>query len=108
MSSFRSLAWIPLTDPAVPTGMKMGVSISPCAVLILPARAFVPEQLDTSSNNILVFKNGIKDNYSGGIDRCLPVDASELSGQGYGFKMTEVAFDGNNTDNQALYCLYQF
>lgn len=93
---------MPLTDPAVPTGMKMGVRISPCAVLILPARAFVPEQLDTSSNNILVFKNGIKDNYSGGIDRRHTFAEPQLPCTDYCPRVTEVALDGNNTDNQKI------
>ena len=43
ISAFISLiswSWVTaFTLPTVPTGMKIGVLISPCAVVILPARA---------------------------------------------------------------------
>ena len=36
ISSFRSLWYTPLTDPTVPTGMNMGVCISPWSVVMTP------------------------------------------------------------------------
>jgi hypothetical protein len=39
MSFFKSLTWIPLTEPAVPTGIKTGVAIGPCAVWRVPVLA---------------------------------------------------------------------
>src|SRR6185437_5171814 len=41
---------IALTVPAVPTGMKVGVSIAPCAVVRRPRRA-APARLDTAKAN---------------------------------------------------------
>ena len=42
----------PLTVPAVPTGIKIGVSIFPCAVLITPALALEFSETVTSSKFI--------------------------------------------------------
>ena len=39
MRSFSSFWWMVFTVPTVPTGIKMGVSISPWAVCRIPARA---------------------------------------------------------------------
>lgn len=86
----------------------MGVSICPCAVLILPARAFVPEQLDTSSNNILVFKNGIKDNYSEEIERSYLFTVPVWGNPWAGAWMADDRMYGEFTDIQAIYCSYQF
>src|SRR5690554_7219234 len=41
MAYSRSLTWMPLTEPTVPTGIKMGVNISPWSVVSFPARALV-------------------------------------------------------------------
>src|SRR5690554_117056 len=41
MAFSRSLTWMPLTEPTVPTGIKMGVKISPWSVVSFPARALV-------------------------------------------------------------------
>src|ERR1051326_7797329 len=46
----RSRARTPLTVACVPTGMKTGVSTSPCAVWRMPARAPVSGQTTCSSN----------------------------------------------------------
>ena len=42
ISFLSSLTCIPLTDPTVPTGMKMGVWMAPWSVWMTPARARVP------------------------------------------------------------------
>ena len=42
MSSRISRVCTPLTEPSVPTGMKIGVSISPWSVVMMPALASLP------------------------------------------------------------------
>ena len=43
-----SSGFIPLTVPSVPTGIKIGVCILPCGVLITPPREF--PQIASTSN----------------------------------------------------------
>ena len=60
ISSFSSRWCTPFTLPTVPTGIKIGVSITPCAVVILPARAFVSSSVFSMSKFIEVYYEGAK------------------------------------------------
>ena len=50
ISSSNSVMWTPLTVPCVPTGIKIGVSITPWSVVIRPALAFDFVSLCCNSN----------------------------------------------------------
>jgi hypothetical protein len=52
ISSRNSLVCTALTVPTVPTGIKIGVLITPLSVIILPARADVVLQVSNNSNFI--------------------------------------------------------
>ena len=52
MSSRNSVMCTALTDPNVPTGMKIGVSMVPWSVVMSPARAFEPWAVDMSLKSI--------------------------------------------------------
>ena len=53
MSSRKSLWYTPFTEPTVPTGMKMGVSMVPWSVVIRPRRALVIGSVESTSNFML-------------------------------------------------------
>src|ERR1043166_8815642 len=57
LSSRSSRGLTALTEPCVPTGMNAGVSMTPCAVVSWPRRAFVFLSLAFSSNIPGILKN---------------------------------------------------
>ena len=60
ISSFSSRWCTPFTLPTVPTGIKMGVSITPWLVVIFPARALVCSSVFSNSNSIVEIFSGAK------------------------------------------------
>lgn len=52
MLLFSSLNSTPFTVPAVPTGIKIGVAIEPCAVRMVPALALVLASICSRLKNI--------------------------------------------------------
>ena len=50
MSSTKTLGYMPLTEPTVPTGIKIGVCICPWSVVMIPHLADEPGSVAVSLN----------------------------------------------------------
>src|SRR6185503_1495251 len=66
---------MPFTVPAVPTGMKTGVSITPRRVVNRPARAW--EEIDSTSKAMGSFVSGIPRNNHGELHKTIQITNSD-------------------------------